>query len=372
MLSTHLLKLMVFGFIPFACMQKNVSADKTAAISSTKNGTAVPAEDLDVKNLETATLAGGCFWKMDACYQELSGVAKVAVGYAGGNLANPTYKQVCTRTTGHAETIEVHFDPKVVSYKTILEVFWQIHDATILNQEGNDRGDDYRSVVYYHSDAQRATAEAVKAQVNSSNLQGAPVVTTVEAFKNFYRAEDYHQNYYNLHQDEPYCATIVAAKVNKFMKLYHDSLKRNKVAKNTSTSNVFPDKIEKVVKTPEAWQKSLTKQQYYVLREKGTESPFKNAFWDNHEKGVYACAACQLPLFDADAKFESGTGWPSFYQAIRKNYVTEISDKSHGMTRVEVNCARCDGHLGHIFDDGPKPTGLRYCINSESLTFEKK
>jgi peptide methionine sulfoxide reductase msrA/msrB len=372
MLGTQFLKLIVLGFIPFACVQKNVSADKTAAISPTKNWTPAPAEDLDAKNLETATLAGGCFWKMDACYQELSGVAKVAVGYAGGDLANPTYEQVCTRTTKHAETIEVQFDPKVVSYKTILEVFWQIHDATIPNREGNDIGDDYRSVVYYHSDAQRTTAEAVKKQVNDSNLQGAPVVTTIEPFKNFYRGENYHQNYYNLHKNEPYCAGVVAVKVNKFLKLYHDQLKRNKVAKSADANLAFPDKVEKVVKTPDTWKKELTKQQYYVLREKGTESPFKNAFWDNHDKGVYVCSACKLPLFDSETKFDSGTGWPSFYQAIRKNYVTEISDNSHGMTRTEVNCARCDGHLGHIFDDGPKPTGLRYCINSESLTFEKK
>jgi peptide methionine sulfoxide reductase msrA/msrB len=371
MLGTQFLKLLVLGFIPFACGQKNVSADKTAAISSHSHRIPAPKEDLDLKNLETATLAAGCFWKMDACYQELSGVAKVTVGYAGGDLANPTYEQVCTRTTKHAETIEVQFDPKVVNYKTILEVFWQIHDATILNQEGNDKGDDYRSVVFYHSDAQRITAEAVKKQVNDSNLQGAPVVTTVEPFKNFYRAEDYHQNYYNSHKNEPYCAGVVAVKVNKFLKLYHNSLKRNKVAKKVAHLD-FPDSVEKVVKTSETWKKELTPRQYYVLREKGTESPFKNAFWDNHEQGIYICAACKLPLFDSETKFNSGTGWPSFYQAIRKNYVAEISDNSHGMTRTEVNCARCDGHLGHIFEDGPKPTGLRYCINSESLIFEKK
>jgi peptide-methionine (R)-S-oxide reductase len=127
--------------------------------------------------------------------------------------------------------------------------------------------------------------------------------------------------------------------------------------------------LEQIRKTPEQWQAELTEMEYYVLREKGTERSFAGDLWDNKKEGIYSCAACQLPLFHSETKFKSGTGWPSYYQAINKENVVEYTDETHGMTRVEVVCGRCDGHLGHIFNDGPKPTGLRYCINSVSLDF---
>jgi len=130
--------------------------------------------------------------------------------------------------------------------------------------------------------------------------------------------------------------------------------------------------ITKVIKTEEEWKKILTPQQFYVLRQKGTERACSGEFWNNHEPGVYSCAGCGLELFRSGEKFESGTGWPSFFQPIEANRVVEISDNSHGMVRIEVVCARCDGHLGHVFDDGPPPTGRRYCMNSVSMTFEKK
>lgn len=342
-----------------------VSACSSGKSHTKSIGDAVEAaafsEPTDPKNLEVATLAGGCFWKMDAAYQQLYGVTKVEVGYGGGTLKNPTYKDVCSRTTGHAECVEVTFDRSKVSYADILDIFWHIHDATIANREGNDIGDDYRSVVFYRSDEQRKTAEKVQETINTKKVQGLPVVTTIEPFRNFYRAEEYHQNYYNLHLDEPYCASVVAKKVHLFEDLYKDKLKKNHV-----------NKIEKIVKTDAEWRSQLTPNQYFILREKGTEPAFKNAYWDNHKQGVYYCAACHLPLFHSAHKFESGTGWPSYYQPIAPENVLRVSDISHGMARTEVVCARCEGHLGHVFDDGPKPTGLRYCIDSESLQFEQK
>lgn len=136
--------------------------------------------------------------------------------------------------------------------------------------------------------------------------------------------------------------------------------------------NVSADTIKKMIKSEEEWKKELSPMEFNVLRQKGTERAFSGDLWDHHEKGVYTCRACQLPLFSSDTKFESGTGWPSFYQPIAKECLADYHDNTHGMTRMEVVCARCGGHLGHVFDDGPKPTGMRYCINSVSLDFQKK
>ncbi len=136
--------------------------------------------------------------------------------------------------------------------------------------------------------------------------------------------------------------------------------------------NAAADTIKKMIKSEEEWKKELSPMEFNVLRQKGTERAFSGDLWDHHEKGVYTCRACQLPLFSSDTKFESGTGWPSFYQPIAKECLADYHDNTHGMTRMEVVCARCGGHLGHVFDDGPKPTGMRYCINSVSLDFQKK
>lgn len=144
------------------------------------------------------------------------------------------------------------------------------------------------------------------------------------------------------------------------------------VTTKADTKSKKPVRADKVVKTEEEWKKLLTKDQFYVTRKKGTERAFSGAFSDHHEKGTYTCVCCDLPLFSSDTKFDSGTGWPSYYQPISKKDVTEIVDRTLGMVRTEVECARCDSHLGHVFDDGPKPTGLRYCINSLSLKFVKK
>lgn len=174
--------------------------------------------------LELATLGGGCFWCVEAIYQDLKGVTKVASGYSGGSVENPTYNAVCSGTTGHAEVIQVTFDPSVVSYEEILEIFFTVHDPTTLNRQGNDIGTQYRSVIFYHSEAKKATAEKVIDSVK--DLFENPIVTEVSPFTTFYVAEDYHQNYYKDNKYQPYCSYVITPKVKKFREKFQDKLKQ--------------------------------------------------------------------------------------------------------------------------------------------------
>lgn len=175
---------------------------------------------------EVATLAGGCFWCLEAVYDELNGVTDVVSGYAGGRVRNPSYQAVCTGATGHAEVVQVTFDPDVLSFRNLLEVFFTIHDPTTLNRQGADVGTQYRSAVFYHSPEQKATAEAVIAELNAQHLWDAPIVTEVTALDTFYPAEDYHQEYFRNHPDQGYCRVVIAPKVAKFRKHYLEQLKR--------------------------------------------------------------------------------------------------------------------------------------------------
>lgn len=172
---------------------------------------------------EIATLGGGCFWCVEAIYQDLKGVSKVESGYSGGHIDNPTYKEVCSGLTGHAEVVQVTFDPEVISYADILRIFFTVHDPTTLNRQGNDTGTQYRSVVYYHSEEQKKTAEAVK--IEAQEAWDNPIVTEISAFDKFYKAEDYHQNYFKDNPNQGYCSFIIAPKVKKFREKFKDRLK---------------------------------------------------------------------------------------------------------------------------------------------------
>jgi peptide-methionine (S)-S-oxide reductase len=174
---------------------------------------------------EVATLGGGCFWCLEAVYEELRGVDKVESGYSGGRVANPTYRQICTGTTGHAEVVQVTFDPEVVSYREILEVFFTIHDPTTLDRQGADVGPQYRSAIFYHDEEQRLVAQEVIADLEAEGLWDNPIVTEVTPFEAFYIAEDYHQEYYRNNRYRPYCLVVIAPKVAKFRKQYLEKLK---------------------------------------------------------------------------------------------------------------------------------------------------
>ncbi|PIB34514.1 peptide-methionine (S)-S-oxide reductase [Reichenbachiella sp. 5M10] len=175
--------------------------------------------------MDVATFGNGCFWCTEAIFQDLKGVSKVESGYSGGQTLDPTYKEVCTGTTGHAEVLQITYDPAVISFDELLEVFWKTHDPTTLNRQGNDVGTQYRSVVFYHNDEQKVLAEKYKKELNASGAFNDPIVTEITAFDKFYVAEDYHQNYYNLNGSQPYCNFVIKPKVEKFRKVFKDKLK---------------------------------------------------------------------------------------------------------------------------------------------------
>lgn len=285
--------------------------------------------------IEQAIFAAGCFWEVQASFDALPGVLTTVTGYTGGTLANPDYEQVCTDTTGHAEAVRVDFDNRVISYETLLDAFFNMHDPTTLNRQGPDIGTQYRSTIFYLNDQQKEQALIAIKNLNKAKRFLNPIVTQVVPAGVFYPAESMHQKYFE---------------------------KQNKHTCAPQTTAGEP--------AEDYFRHRLTPEQYFVLREKGTEPPFSGKYLDFHEQGIFVCAACGNPLFDSRAKFDSGSGWPSFDAAISQN-VRLRDDLSHGLTRTEVSCARCGSHLGHVFQDGPTPSGLRYCINSAALNFKK-
>ncbi|HKJ42809.1 MAG TPA: peptide-methionine (S)-S-oxide reductase MsrA [Sunxiuqinia sp.] len=176
-------------------------------------------------NMEIATFGEGCFWCSEAVFQELEGVESVTSGYSGGDVINPSYREVCTERTGHAEVVEIEFDPTVISFKELLEVFWSTHDPTTLNRQGADVGTQYRSVIFYHNEQQKETGEKLKQKLNDENVFGKPVVTEISPWKNFFRAEDYHQDYYKKNPSQGYCQFVIVPKLEKFRKIFKDQLK---------------------------------------------------------------------------------------------------------------------------------------------------
>lgn len=212
---------LLLGLLANSCGAKEGTLRNEHVLKQMEN-----AEKSQHSGIDTATLGGGCFWCTEAQFQQLAGVLGVTSGYAGGQTKNPTYKEVCTGLTGHAEVIQVTFDPSIISYDEILAAFWQSHDPTQLNRQGNDVGTQYRSVIFYHNDTQRQIAEGYKKKLNDEKAYDQPVVTEISALPVFYKGEDYHQNYFNDNRAQGYCQFVIQPKLEKFRKVFKDKLKQ--------------------------------------------------------------------------------------------------------------------------------------------------
>ena len=312
--------------------------------------------------LEKATFAGGCFWCMEPPFEKLDGVIEVISGYTGGSKENPTYEEVSAGGTGHVEAVQITYDPTKITYSDLLDVFWRQIDPTDPNGQFVDRGSQYRSVIFYHDEEQKRLADQSKEALDKSGRYDKPIVTEIVEASVFYEAEDYHQDYYKKNP--------IRYKYYRYNSGRDQYLKKVWGDKMETTSKNNRNKYSKLSKNE--LKKKLTPLQYQVTQEEGTERPFNNEYWNNKKEGIYVDIVSGEPLFSSLDKYDSGTGWPSFTQPLQPGSIVEKEDTSLFMTRIEVRSKHADSHLGHVSDDGPRPTGLRYCINSASLRFIPK
>jgi peptide methionine sulfoxide reductase msrA/msrB len=295
-------------------------------------------------------LAGGCFWGLEKYIASIQGVCATQVGYANGTTQNPTYEEVCSQSTGHAETVHVTYDPNILPLAFLLELYYEAIDPVSHNRQGGDIGTQYRSGIYFVHEENRLVIEQSIARLQSRYSK--PIAIEVLPLSNFSPAEEYHQSYLDKNP-EGYC---------------HIGKKQFEKA-----AQAVVNPADYSLPNIHSLRKDLTPMQYEVTQHSATEPPFQNEFYNTFQSGIYVDITTGEPLFSSSDKFESGCGWPSFSKPIDPNVVRNKPDTSHGMMRTEVRSRAGNAHLGHVFHDGLKELGgLRYCINSASLRFIPK
>lgn len=299
-----------------------------------------------------ATFAGGCFWCIEAPFEGIDGVISVVSGYAGGKEKNPTYSDVSSGKTSHREAVQISFNPDIISYAELVDIFFQQFDPTDDGGSFYDRGFQYSSAIFYHDKTQKDVAEKAIKTLDQAKIFDKAIVTPIIKFTNFYEAEEYHQDYYKKNPGEYYAY-------------------RRGSGRDAFIAKHWPVDLGKKYQKPSdaELKKRLTKLQYDVTMHEATELAWKNQYNDNKEKGIYVCIVSGAPLFSSADKYESYSGWPSFTKPIDARLIDKPTDSSYGMMRVEVRSKLGDSHLGHVFNDGPNPTSLRYCMNSAAMKF---